>query len=82
MLVCGAHYADKWKGILDDNDIDEAMQAAHQIGDDYLQRQAQGHVVPDAFTHGTSKQRMYWFKHGYTTGDFNQSNTFSANSPM
>lgn len=77
-----AHYADKWKNVLDDGDIQEALQAAHQIGDDYLQKQAQGRVVPDAFTHGTSQQRMYWFKKGYTTGDFNQSNTFDPNAPM
>lgn len=77
-----AHYADKWKNVLDDGDIQEALQAAHQIGDDYLQKQAQGRVVPDAFTHGTSQQRMYWFKKGYTTGDFDQSNTFGPNAPM
>ena len=59
-------------------DIEEALTAANAIGDDNLQRQAQGHVVPDAFTHGTSEQRMYWFKKGYQTGDINQGDTFSA----
>lgn len=77
-----AHYADKWKNVLEDGDIEEALQAAHQIGDDYLQKQAQGRIVPDAFTHGTSQQRMFWFKRGYTTGDINASNTFASDAPM
>ena len=59
-------------------DIEEAHTAANAIGDDNLQKQAQGRVVPDAFTHGTSEQRMYWFKKGYQTGDVNQGDTFSA----
>jgi predicted metalloprotease len=59
-------------------DIDSALNAAHQIGDDRLQQQAQGHVEPDSFTHGTSAQRMYWFKKGYDTGDINQGNTFAS----
>ena len=73
-----AHYAQKMKNILDPGDIDEALNAANAIGDDRLQRQSTGEVVPDAFTHGTSAQRMYWFKKGYETGDINQGNTFNA----
>ena len=73
-----AHYADRTKGILDDGDIEEALNAANAIGDDRLQKQAQGYVVPESFTHGTSAQRMRWFKRGYETGDLNQGNTFSV----
>lgn len=72
-----AHYAER-KGILEMGDIDEALNAANAIGDDRLQREAQGRVVPDAFTHGTSAQRMYWFKKGYQTGDIRQGDTFNA----
>ena len=72
-----AHY-EKGKGILEAGDIEEAMNAANQIGDDNLQKQAQGYVVPESFTHGTSAQRMYWFKKGYETGDINQGDTFNA----
>ena len=71
-----AHYANRAK-ILEDGDIEEALNAANAIGDDRLQREAQGTVVPDAFTHGTSQQRMYWFKKGYETGDLSQGDTFS-----
>lgn len=73
-----AHY-EKGKGILEAGDIEEALNAANQIGDDNLQKQAQGYVVPESFTHGTSAQRMYWFKKGYETGDINQGDTFNAN---
>ena len=73
-----AHYEDKYKNALDAGDIDEAMNAANQIGDDRLQEQSTGRVVPDAFTHGTSAQRMYWFKKGYETGDIKQGNTFET----
>lgn len=72
-----AHYDQKMKNILDAGDIDEALNAANQIGDDMLQKQATGHVVPDAFTHGTSAQRVYWFKKGYQTGDMRQGDTFN-----
>jgi predicted metalloprotease len=72
-----AHHAQKMKNILDPGDIDEALNAANAIGDDRLQKQATGHVVPDAFTHGTSAQRVYWFKKGYQTGDLRQGDTFS-----
>lgn len=71
-----AHHAQRTKNVLDANDIDEALNAANAIGDDRLQRQAQGQVVPESFTHGTSEQRMYWFKKGFTTGDISQGNTF------
>lgn len=71
-----AHYANRAK-ILEDGDIEEALNAANAIGDDRLQRETQGRVVPDAFTHGTSAQRMYWFKKGFETGDPAQGNTFS-----
>jgi hypothetical protein len=63
---------------LDPGDIEEALTAANAIGDDRLQRQAQGYVVPDSFTHGTSEQRMRWFQTGYTTGDFEECNAFAA----
>ena len=72
-----AHY-EKGKGILEAGDIEEVLNAANQIGDDNLQKQAQGYVVPESFTHGTSAQRMYWFKKGYETGDINQGDTFNA----
>lgn len=61
---------------LDEGDIEEALSAAHAVGDDAIQSKMQGHVVPDSFTHGTSEQRMYWFKKGYSSGDINQGNTF------
>ena len=73
-----AHYAQKTKGILEPGDIEEALTAANAIGDDRLQKQASGQVTPDAFTHGTSAQRMYWFKKGYQTGDLSQGDTFNA----
>ena len=72
-----AHYEQKMKNILDEGDIDEALNAANAIGDDRLQKQATGQIVPDAFTHGTSAQRMYWFKKGYETGDIKQGDTFN-----
>ncbi len=72
-----AHYTQK-KNILESGDIDEALNAANAIGDDRLQKKSQGYVVPDAFTHGTSEQRMYWFKKGYQTGDISQGDTFNS----
>ncbi|NVM64779.1 hypothetical protein FHW88_003068 [Mucilaginibacter sp. SG538B] len=71
-----AHYEKTMKNVLDKGDIEEALNAANAIGDDRLQKQAQGHVEPDSFTHGTSAQRMYWFKKGFDTGDINQGDTF------
>lgn len=64
-----AHHAQRTKNILDPGDIEEALQAANAIGDDTLQKQAQGYVVPDSFTHGTSQQRVKWFRQGFETGD-------------
>ncbi|MBO9658437.1 MAG: zinc metallopeptidase [Chitinophagaceae bacterium] len=73
-----AHHANQMNAILEPGDIEEALNAASAIGDDRLQQQSGGRVVPDAFTHGTSAQRMYWFKKGYETGDVKQGDTFSA----
>lgn len=72
-----AHYNEKWNQALEAGDVEEAMSAANAVGDDRLQKRAQGYVVPDAFTHGTSEQRMFWFMKGYKTGDLNQGDTFS-----
>jgi predicted metalloprotease len=71
-----AHHAQQMKNILEPGDIDEALNAANAIGDDRLQKESQGYVVPESFTHGTSKQRVYWFKKGFDTGDMNQGDTF------
>lgn len=65
-----AHHVQKTKQVLDPNDIEEALNAATAIGDDRLQKQAQGTVVPDSFTHGTSAQRLRWFREGFLSGDF------------
>lgn len=72
-----ANHTQKLKNNLDPGDIEEALNAANAIGDDNLQKQATGHITPDAFTHGTSAQRIYWFKKGYTTGDIKQGDTFN-----
>ncbi len=71
-----AHYEQKMFGSLDADDFQEAIRCAHQIGDDYLQKQSQGFAVPEKFTHGTSEQRMKWFKKGFETGDPRQGTTF------
>ena len=71
-----AYYSKKDFDSLEEGDIQEALNAANAIGDDTLQKKAQGHVVPDSFTHGTSKQRMSWFKKGFDTGDLKACNTF------
>jgi predicted metalloprotease len=75
-------YAGVWafhaKQLLEPGDIEEALNAAQAIGDDRLQKQATGQVVPDSFTHGTSEQRMRWFKRGIDVGDVNQCDTFGA----
>jgi predicted metalloprotease len=73
-----AHYADRTKHLVEAGDIEEALRAASAVGDDNLQRQTQGYVVPDAFTHGSSAQRVRWFRKGYETGDINQGDTFGA----
>ena len=72
-----AYHAQRMKNILEENDIEEALNAANAIGDDRLQKEAQGRVVPESFTHGTSAQRVYWFKKGFETGDVSQGNTFN-----
>lgn len=72
-----AHYDEKMKNVIEKKDIAEALNAANAIGDDRLQQESQGRVTPDSFTHGTSAQRMYWFKKGYDTGDMSQGNTFA-----
>ncbi|MES2487617.1 MAG: neutral zinc metallopeptidase [Bacteroidota bacterium] len=72
-----AHYDQKMKNILEEGDIEEALSAANAVGDDALQKRSQGRVVPDSFTHGTSEQRMYWFKKGFETGDIKQGDTFA-----
>lgn len=72
-----AHYDQKMHDVLEEGDIDEALSAANAVGDDAIQKRSQGHVVPDSFTHGTSEQRMYWFKKGFQSGDIKQGDTFS-----
>lgn len=69
-----AHYNNKY---LEEGDIEEALSAAHAVGDDAIQSKMQGHVVPDSFTHGSSEQRMKWFMKGYKTGDIRNHDTFS-----
>jgi predicted metalloprotease len=75
-------YAGVWahsaRASLEDGDIEEALQAATAIGDDRIQKQTQGTVVPDSFTHGSSAQRVRWFKIGFESGDVQQCNTFAA----
>ncbi len=73
-----AHRAQVSREILEEGDIEEALNAASQIGDDRLQMEAQGYVTPDSFTHGSSKQRTTWFYRGIETGDINQCNTFDV----
>lgn len=81
------YYAGAWakyvdgQGILNVGDIDEAMNAAHAVGDDTLQQEAYGRTVPDSFTHGTSEQRKKWFDLGYTYGDLAHGDTFSVANP-
>jgi uncharacterized protein len=72
-----AHHTAR-KDLLEEGDIDEALRAAAAIGDDRIQREAQGYVVPESFTHGTSEQRMYWFRRGYESGDLRQGDTFAT----
>lgn len=75
-----ARHAEEAVKFLEQGDLEEALNAASMIGDDRLQRRSQGYVVPDAFTHGTSEQRVRWFRRGYETGDMSQGDTFSAKS--
>jgi len=73
-----AHYDQQMFNSLETGDIEEAMNAASSVGDDVLQKRYQGRVIPDAFTHGTAAQRKEWFRKGYTSGDFDQGDTFNA----
>jgi hypothetical protein len=70
-----AHHTEKVRKIMEPGDLEEAIRCAEAIGDDAIQKQHQGHVVPDAFTHGSSEQRIAWFRHGFKTGDVRQGNT-------
>jgi predicted metalloprotease len=70
----------KDQNLLDADDMVEALRAASAIGDDKIQKESQGYVVPDSFTHGSSEQRLRWFQRGYETGDIRQGDTFSARS--
>ncbi len=74
-----AHHAARTAGLLEQGDIEEGINAAGAVGDDRIMKQTQGYVVPDAFTHGTSEQRVRWFLKGYQSGDMSQADTFSAN---
>ncbi len=76
-----AHHAQRMKNILERGDLEEAMRCAAAIGDDRLQKQAQGYVQPDTFTHGTSEQRVRWFRKGFETGDLRQGDTFAVRNP-
>jgi predicted metalloprotease len=73
-----AFHADRSRRILEQGDIEEALNAASAIGDDRLQRRSRGYVTPDSFTHGSSAQRVAWFRQGIETGDIGQCNTFTA----
>jgi predicted metalloprotease len=73
-----ARYADRVKHVVEAGDIEEAIRAANAVGDDRLQSRSRGYVVPDSFTHGTSEQRVRWFRRGYETGDLSQGDTFNA----
>jgi len=73
-----ARYADRTKHVVEAGDIEEAIRAANAVGDDRLQSRSRGYVVPDSFTHGTSEQRVRWFRRGYETGDLSQGDTFNA----
>lgn len=77
-----AHHAQKMKNILEPGDIDEALRAASAVGDDSIQKQVQGYVVPDSFTHGTARQRAAWFRKGFETGDIAQGDTFNMPDPQ
>jgi predicted metalloprotease len=73
-----AHHSQKMSQMMETGDLQEALNAANAIGDDRLQKQSTGRVVPDSFTHGTSEQRMRWFLKGFKTGDIRQGDTFNA----
>jgi predicted metalloprotease len=69
------------RGIIDSSDIESGIAAASAVGDDRLQKQTRGYVVPESFTHGSSAQRVRWFRVGLDSGDIRQCNTFSAREP-
>ncbi|HNS18768.1 MAG TPA: neutral zinc metallopeptidase [Bacteroidales bacterium] len=73
-----AHHAQRMANIIEEGDLDEAFNAASSVGDDRIQKQTQGYIVPDSFTHGTSAQRVNWFTRGWRTGDINQGDTFNS----
>lgn len=75
-----AHRAEKARGILEEGDVEEGMNAASAVGDDRMMRRGGGYVVPDSFTHGSSAQRVKWFRVGIESGDVNRCSTFSAES--
>jgi predicted metalloprotease len=79
--IAWAHRADRTKHIIEQGDVEAAMNAASAVGDDRLQRQSRGTVVPDSYTHGSSAQRVRWFKRGLESGDTRQCDTFAANEP-
>ena len=76
-----AHHAERSRSILEPGDLEEALTAASAIGDDRIQRQTRGVVVPDSFTHGTSAQRVRWFRRGFSSSDMNDCDVFSAPEP-
>ena len=76
-----AHHAQAMRQVLEPGDVEEALNAASAIGDDRLQQEARGYVVPESFTHGTSEQRLRWFRRGFETGDLRQGDTFAARTP-
>ena len=75
-----AYHAQRTRQILEEGDIEEALNAASAIGDDRLQRQTRGYVTPDSFTHGSSAQRVEWFRRGFQSGSVSQCNTFKSGS--
>lgn len=75
-----AHHGQKMKGFLEEGDLEEAVQAAAAVGDDRIQKKARGYVVPDSFTHGTSEQRVRWFKKGLLSGKLQDGDTFGTNN--
>jgi hypothetical protein len=75
-----AHHAQRVRNVLEPGDLEEALRAATAIGDDVLQKQTQGRVVPDSFTHGSAAQRVRWFRTGFERGSMQACNTFEARS--